>query len=215
MLGELLASLSLEVPEGKQDMLVAFLQELLRWNRRINLTAITDPAEAVEKHLVDSMTLLPLLSGEERLLDLGSGGGFPCIPLKIVLDRLRVVSVDSVNKKISFQKQAVRSLGLKGIDPLHIRAEALMEKAGMAEGFDRIVSRAFTSLPGFAAYALPYLAPDGQIVAMKGAEGEAEYAESRNDLEAAGLSCVEIRSLVLPRSGSKRTLIVLQKADQG
>lgn len=212
LLAGLLRQLCLEVPAVASEPLLRLLNELLRWNRTHNLTAITDPAEGVEKHLVDSLTLLPLLEGGERLLDLGSGGGFPGLPLKVARPDLRVVSVDAVAKKIAFQRHAVRLLGLCGFEPLHERAEALPRRPGFAGGFDVVVSRAFTALDAFARLALPCLAPEGRIIAMKGAEGEAELAQAQPALAALGLACTDLRRLTLPASGAGRTLIVLRRA---
>jgi len=207
-----LAQMNIGLSRQTVDALVTFLDELLRWNRRINLTAITDPRAAVEKHLTDSLTLLPLLRGEERVLDLGSGGGFPCIPLKIALPGLRVFSVDAVQKKIVFQRHAVRLLGLDRFEAFHGRAEDLPQLPGCAAGFDVVLSRAFTSLASFAALARPCMAPGGRLVAMKGADGERELTEAREQLEALGLLCREVRRLRLPDSGAERTLLVFMES---
>jgi 16S rRNA (guanine527-N7)-methyltransferase len=191
------------------EKLLAFLDGLLHWNKKVNLTAITEPQAAIEKHLVDSLTLLPLLNGSERLLDLGSGGGLPAIPLKIACPGLQVLSVDAVEKKIAFQRHIARQLNLKNFQAHHGRAESLPDNPLWAGGFDLVVSRAFTSLPAFAALALPCLAPGGRIVAMKGGDGVRELAEGSDILARLGLKCSEVRSLHLPASDSTRTLIVL------
>jgi len=206
-----LRQLSLEVSADASDKLLRLLDELLRWNRTHNLTAITDPVEGIEKHLVDSLTLLPLLAGYERLLDLGSGGGFPGLPLKIARPDLSIVSVDSVAKKINFQRHAVRLLGLRGFEPLHARAESLSEFPGYSGGFDVVVSRAFASLPVFASLALPCLQPRGRILAMKGAEGERELMEAESELASYGLFCTDLQQLRLPASGALRCLLVLRR----
>ncbi len=211
-LSEQLAALALEVEAPARDRLIIFLEELLRWNRRINLTAITDPVEAVEKHLVDSLALLPLLRGDERMLDLGSGGGFPGLPCKLARPGLQITSVDAVQKKITFQRHAARLLGLEGFVALHCRAEELPVRLGDSCRFDVVVSRAFTSLPGFVALALPCLAPAGRIIAMKGAEGEAELEAAATDLQRLGVGCSELRRLVLPCSGARRTLLVFKRS---
>jgi 16S rRNA (guanine527-N7)-methyltransferase len=211
LLARQLAQMGIVVGRENLDRLISFLDELLRWNRRINLTAITDADAAIEKHLVDSLTLVPMLGGDERMLDLGSGGGFPCIPLKIVLPRLRVFSVDAVQKKIIFQRHAARLLGLDHFEAFHGRAEDLPGVDPCAAGFGVVLSRAFTSLPSFAALARPCLAPGGRIVAMKGAEGEKELAEAQVQLGDLGLMCREVRRLRLPASGAERTLLVLME----
>jgi 16S rRNA (guanine527-N7)-methyltransferase len=206
-----LRQLSLHVPASASGHMLQLLDELLRWNRTHNLTAITDPAEGIEKHLTDSLTLLPLLTGEERLLDIGSGGGFPGLPLKIARPALSVVSVDAVAKKIAFQRHAARLLGLQDFVPLHMRAEKLPNLPAYASGFDVVVSRAFAALPVFASLALPCLKPEGRIVAMKGAEGARELAEAEGELAKLGLVCTELRRLQLPASGAVRCLLVLTR----
>lgn len=210
-LAEWLSVLDLQVPPVCLPRLLLFLDEMLRWNRRSNLTAITDPEEALEKHLVDSLTPLPLLGTAVRLLDLGSGGGFPGIPLKLAQPELRLVSVDAVGKKIAFQRHAARYLGLTGFEALHERAENLPLKPDLAAGFQLVISRAFTSIPDFARLALPCLAPGGALLAMKGPEGGRELAAAVPLLVSAGLVPTEVRSLQLPASGAERTLIVLRR----
>ena len=190
-------------------MLLRYLDELLHWNRSINLTAVNDPQEALEKHLVDSLTPLPLLTGREKLLDLGSGGGLPGIPLKIVSKGLRVVSVEAVGKKAAFQRHVVRLLELADFEVRQQRAEDPRLRDALAHSFDIIISRAFTSLSGFAGLAVPFLAPGGKIVAMKGPEGERELDSAQNDLAQMSLECLEVRRLTLPVSGARRLLIVL------
>jgi len=207
-----LQKLSLAVTAGAGKDLLWFLDELLRWNRHHNLTAIKEPREAIEKHLVDSLTVLPLLMANERLLDIGSGGGFPALPLKIALPSLAVVSVDAVAKKIAFQRHVARTLGLQAFEALHSRAEALPEQVGYKYGFDVVISRAFAAIPVFTAMAEPCLAPGGKIIAMKGADGERELAAAKTQLLEQGLVCVELRQLQLPVSGARRSLLILQRS---
>ena len=209
-LGRLLFELSLEVAATAQQDLLVLRDELLRWNRRINLTAIRDPREALEKHLVDSLTLCPLLDGRERLLDLGSGGGFPGLPLQIARPGLQVVSVDAVRKKIAFQRHVARTLNLEGFVAWAGRAEAVADQPGWKHAFDVVVSRAFTDLPNFVALALPCLAPGGRMVAMKGPDARSELQAAQEGLERLGVICREVRSLALPASGARRCLVVLQ-----
>lgn len=197
------------VPEAAQARLLWFLDEMLRWNCKVNLTAITDPQEAVEKHLVDSLTVLPFLHGKERLLDIGSGGGFPGIPLKLARPELRLVSVDAVGKKINFQRHVGRQLGLTGFLPLAARIEDLPQQSEFRGSFDVIITRAFASLPEFARRALPLLAAGGYLLAMKGGEGESELRAAEAELQAVGLTQKEVHTLHLPVSGSRRTLILM------
>ena len=186
-----------------------FAEELKKWNKKINLTAIDDDRGIAVKHLVDSLSLLKVVQGEGRLLDIGSGGGFPCIPAKIALPDLEVVSVDAVVKKISFQKQAVRLLNLVRFEAIHVRAETLAEK--YAGYFDWVVSRAFSDIPSFVAMALPLLKSDGRIVAMKGRNAAEELAVAQGVLEQMGVRVESSQEFPLPGSGDARCLLVLVK----
>ena len=189
--------------------LALFVAELKRWNKRINLTAITSDREIAVKHLLDSLTLTTILPQTGRLLDIGSGGGFPAIPLAIVFPSLSITSVDAVGKKITFQRHICRLLSLTNLSAIHARAESL---AGTdPAGFDWVVSRAFSSIPLFARLALPVLKPDGTIVAMKGREGEREAADAATELADLGLRVVGVNTLLLPGDNATRTLVLIRK----
>jgi 16S rRNA (guanine527-N7)-methyltransferase len=210
VLGDLLAPLGITLAPAVLNQLEWLGRELLRWNRTHNLTAIVEPGEVREKHLVDSLTLLPLLGNAVRLLDLGSGAGFPALPVKIACPALEVVSVDAVGKKIAFQRHVARTLGLTGFTAVHGRAEDLSGLPCCAPGFDLVTARALGALPLLVALAAPCLAPDGRLIAMKGAEGQRELAGCQGELQAAGWSaaCHEVR---LPVSGATRCLITLKR----
>ncbi len=204
-----LARLELQVDDSVSERLIVLLEELLRWNKTYNLTSITDRLEAVEKHLVDSLTILPYLHQGDRLLDIGSGGGFPSLPIKFVRPDVDMVSVDSVAKKIRFQKHVIRKFGLSGYEAWHGRAEDLPNQKFAAGGFDLIVARAFSSLEKLVDLALPCLRPSGRIIAMKGPEGDTELNAAANLLDNSGLQCRELIKLQLPASGADRRLLIL------
>jgi 16S rRNA (guanine527-N7)-methyltransferase len=186
-----------------------FAEELKKWNRKINLTAIADDEGIAVKHLVDSLSLLKVVHAPGRLLDIGSGGGFPCIPVKIALPELDMISVDAVVKKISFQKQAVRLLNLVNFNAIHVRAETLA--ADYANSFDWVVSRAFSDIPSFIAMALPVLKDDGRIVAMKGRNAEEEVAAAEAELTKMGVRVESVQEFSLPGCGDARALVVMAK----
>lgn len=186
------------------------VSELLRWNQRRNLTAITDPDEVLEKHLYDSLTLLKFAQKAQRMLDIGSGAGFPSLPVKIACPELEVVSVDSVGKKIDFQRHMARLLGLQKFSALHGRVEDLLEHDLCCDGFDLVTARAVCSLNEFVALAEPFLLPNGCLLAMKGPEGEQELADCRESLVKKGWD-VSLERLILPRSGAIRCLIKLSR----
>lgn len=203
-------ALGIELTPAQLAAFVLLAVELRKWNRRINLTAIRGDEEVALKHFVDSLALLPHVRNARTLLDLGSGAGFPGLPLKIVLPELAVVSVDAVEKKVLFQRHAARTLGLAGFTPLHCRGEEL--PARYPAGFDVIVARAFADLPTFLRVAQPLLAPGGSIIAMKGEGGGREAEVAAASVTALGLAIREVREFRLPVSGESRSLIILAQA---
>lgn len=202
---------AVELTAEELSLFDLFAEELKKWNRKINLTAIKNDREIVVKHFVDSLSLLGCLNTSGTLLDIGSGGGFPAIPLKILLPELPVVSVDAVEKKILFQRHAARVLQLCEFTALHARVEDLVKSS--AAQFDTIVSRAFADLSVFVGLALPLLKPTGQIIAMKGREGRDEALAGEEKLAGLGAKIVDCIHLRLPSSGAERFLVVVEKKE--
>jgi len=166
-------TLGVRVSAAQAAQFEAHIRELLLWNRKTNVTAITQPFEVAIKHVVDSLAIARWIHPEASVLDVGSGGGFPGIPLKILVPSLSVTLIDSSRKKISFQRHVIRTLGLVNIDAVQTRIEALSADPGYLQGgspnaFSVIVCRAFTDLARFVEMAMPLLAPAGMIIAMKG-----------------------------------------------
>jgi 16S rRNA (guanine527-N7)-methyltransferase len=206
-----LRSWNLTCDSDQADDLIVYLNELLHWNKKINLTAITEPSEALEKHLIDSLLLLRYIKRGDFIVDLGSGAGLPAIPLAITRKDLDIVSVDSVGKKINFQKHIKRKLKLSGIKPLNARVETLAEAEEYINNFDIVTARAFTSLLDIATVAAPLLNNKGRILAMKGAEGEKELAAAAGGLREAGFTGMYVDTYQLPFSKAVRTIIVIEK----
>ena len=213
-LAQQLAAIGVVLDTGVLERLEWLANELLRWNGTHNLTAITDPDEVRVKHLADSLTLLPLLSGATRLLDLGSGAGFPALPLKIARPELEVVAAAAVGKKITFQRNVARALQLQGFTAIHGRAEEVPASPVCAPGFDVVTARALGNLPLLARLAAPCMMPAGRLIAMKGAEAETELAAAAAELATLGFACIARHRLCLPLSGAERTLLVLQQHDR-
>lgn len=194
--------LSLTLPEGAIDQLLAWADELLKWNARVSLTAIVNPPEVVEKHLLDSLAVCPEVSGAATLLDLGAGAGLPGLPLAVALPSLRVTLVDAVAKKVAFMKSAAVKAGVAPrARALHGRAEGRPD----AEQLPRasvVISRAFRDVGPFLDLARAYLEPGGRVVAMTGqTPAEPELAALAR---AAGLELVSRRTFTLPFSGDPR-----------
>lgn len=187
--------------------MIQFLDELLRWNKRINLTSIRNRDDALEKHLLDSLVLLGCLPLSGRLLDMGSGGGLPGIPLAISRPGLQVVSVDGVGKKINFQKHIKRLLALANFQPVHSR----LEEVGDLDPFDFVTARALSDFSTLMRLSAPLLKKGGEFLVMKGPEGEAELEECIKNGDSDLFQVKAIRRYRLPFSCSERQLIVLTK----
>ena len=206
-----LSQFDLQLPAEIIQKELVFLDELLRWNQRINLTSITDRAEAIEKHLIDSLLLLPYVQNSSKIMDLGSGGGLPGIPLAIAISSLQVVSIDSVGKKINFQKHLKRLLHLENLQVVQSRAENL-DQIPLAEGeYDLVVARAFTSLETLLNCAAPWLKPGGRVIAMKGPGGSSELSSAETAIKQNGFTSPEVFSYQLPFSHAERQLLILKK----
>ena len=173
------ARFGLRIGPGQADAFAVHAREMVRWTRVTNLTAITDPREIAVKHFVDSIAPAGRIPENARLLDVGSGAGFPGIALKIVRPSMDVVLLDSSRKKISFLKHVIRTLNLEGIDALHGRVEDLADRHGLPMAFDVVICRALTTLDTFAEMALPLLSTGGIGMALKGTSVEREKGSPR------------------------------------
>lgn len=185
-----------------------YAEMLTERNEKVNLTAITDPDEIRVKHFTDSLAAIELIKTGATVLDIGSGAGFPGIPLKIARDDISVTLLDSVNKKVAFMNDVIADLGLKNIEAVHARIEDFPHKGE----FDVAVSRAVAELTTLAEYALPFVKVGGTFVAYKSEKAEAEAAAAGNVVALLGGRLREIREVnVAP--GLTRKLIVIDKID--
>ncbi|MFB3885245.1 MAG: 16S rRNA (guanine(527)-N(7))-methyltransferase RsmG [Thermodesulfobacteriota bacterium] len=187
-----------------------YLKELLKWNQKINLTAIRSEKGMVLKHFLDSLSVFPHLSQASSLLDIGSGAGFPGIPLKIVEPSLEVTLIDSVLKKVDFQRHIIRILGLKGIRAIHGRVQDREARQTLGERFDRVVSRAFSDLPTFLCLSFPFLKRGGMALAMKG-QGSNGDTQSLSETEKTPYRLQKAVSFSLPFSSSRRSILLFEK----
>ena len=184
-----------------------FAVEQKKWNRKVNLTAITWENEIAIKHFIDSLHLAPYIFDEDYMLDMGSGAGLPVIPLKIIKPATMMISVDAVAKKVNFQRYLIRTLRLKRIEVLQARAEDL--HWAYSNKFNIITSRAFTRLDKFVSLAAPLLTRGGRLIAMKGADVEDEIAACNGKLEELGFAVTAIHRYDLPNNMGKHSLVVL------
>ncbi|MBW2467141.1 MAG: 16S rRNA (guanine(527)-N(7))-methyltransferase RsmG [Deltaproteobacteria bacterium] len=210
--------MGLHLPEQAHalDRLALYFQELKKWNRKINLVARNlDDRQILEKHFLDSLTLLSIINPEnqahEKVLDVGTGAGFPGLVLKTVCPKLEVVLIEPRRNRYYFLKQVVRMLGLEGVELLNDRLEKTAELQELSgRKFTLITSRAFTDINQFIELSLPYLALEGRIVCMKGPHAEKELNFLRQRGMAGNLIVSEIKKLRLPFSKAERLLLALK-----
>ncbi len=180
-----------------ESQLLAYLDELERWNAAYNLTAVRDRDEMVTRHLLDSLAVLPFVSG--RVLDVGSGAGLPGIPLALVNPALQVTLLDSNGKKARFMRQAKRVLKLTNIEIVQSRVENYQP----AQTFDRVISRAFASLPDFLSACARLVSLEGSLLAMKGRLDPEEMSEIPTEIR-----LIETKKLVVPGLNEERHLVI-------
>ena len=169
-----LKDLNINVSEQQAQLMSLHAKELMLWNKKINLTAIKQPIQIVEKHFIDCLAVSSFIKNEKSIIDMGSGGGFPGIPLKIMKPDLEIVLMDSSRKKINFLKHVIRLLDLTNINAIHTRVQDLHENISFKNRFDAVISRAFTELSNFVDLASPFLNKGGSIYAMKGKHAKKE-----------------------------------------
>ncbi|NLK08521.1 MAG: 16S rRNA (guanine(527)-N(7))-methyltransferase RsmG [Firmicutes bacterium] len=184
---------------------------IVEWNQRLNLTSIP-VQEMGEKHFLDSLTLLllPEVEKSRRLIDVGSGAGFPGVPIKIARPNMQITLIDSLQKRIEFLKNVIDSLGLEGINCFHGRAEEIGQNRTHREQYDAAVARAVAPLVLLAEYLLPLVRVGGTMVAMKGPGGRDEVPEAADAVEMLGGELSRIIDTALP-SGDRRQLVVIKK----
>ncbi len=187
-----------------------YLKELLKWNRKINLTAIQTEKGIVLKHFLDSLSVFPYLPKPSSILDIGSGAGFPGIPLKIIQPTLGVTLIDSVRKKVDFQRHIIRTLGLKGIEAIHGRVQDKGILQSLGGRFDIIVSRAFSDLRTFLILSFPFLKGGGWVIAMKG-DVESDKLRFLTEAEGTAYRLQKTVPLTLPFSSFKRAILLFEK----
>jgi 16S rRNA (guanine527-N7)-methyltransferase len=186
---------------------------LLEWNEKMNLTAIKDDKEIILKHFVDSLTIVPYLKGTGSFIDVGTGAGFPGIPLKIALSHLDTVLLDSLEKRVGFLDTVISGLGLEGIKAVHMRAEDAGMSPEFRERFDAATARAVASLPVLLEYCLPFVKTGGVFIAMKGSSTQ-EISMSGKALEILGGEIEEVKEFTLPDTDIKRSIVIIRKLRQ-
>lgn len=200
--------------ESQLENFFKYKDILKEWNAKINLTAIEDDKEIIIKHFIDSLSILPYLENSDKtLIDIGTGAGFPGIPVKIAYKNINITLLDSLDKRIKFLDEVIQKLGLSGIKTFHGRAEDYGMKKEHRETYDVVVARAVAALPVLLEYCLPFVKTGGIFIAMKGSNLE-EVGNSSKALKTLGGEVMDIKEIALPFSDMKRNIISVRKLRQ-
>jgi 16S rRNA (guanine527-N7)-methyltransferase len=200
-----------QITEKKQNQFYDYMNMLIEWNKKINLTAITEPNQIILKHFVDSMTILNEINDNSKIIDVGTGAGFPGIPLKIINDKLEIVLLDSLNKRINFLNEVIQKLKLENINSIHFRVEEVGQNMKYREKFDVATSRAVASLNILVEYMLPLIKVGGICICMKGSEIEPEVQDSKKAIGILGGKIEKIKSFNLANTDIKRNIVIIKK----
>lgn len=206
-----LKAIGIELSDEQLEQFLTYYEMLIEKNKVMNLTAITDFDEVLEKHFEDSLSLIQAVDLEksQAVIDLGTGAGFPGIPLKIAFPNLQITLADSLNKRILFLDDVIRELGLVGIDTVHGRAEDLAKNSDYREKFDLCVSRAVANLSTLSEYCLPFVKIGGKFISYKAGECDEEVAASKSSVFLLGGKISDIKKFELGESG--RAFVIIDK----
>lgn len=204
-------SINVEISLEQAEKFYKYMELLLEWNEKINLTAITEPNDIILKHFIDSVTIEKYLNKEAKLIDIGTGAGFPGIPLSILREDLKITLMDSLNKRIKFLDEVVLKNQLLNVDTVHSRAEELARNKDFREKYDVATSRAVASLNVLLEYMIPFIKVGGYCICMKGSNIDEEINNSEKALKILQCEIIKIEKFELPGSDYGRNIIIIKK----
>lgn len=210
-LKELAKQIQIDLDDEQSEKFYNYMTLLLEWNEKMNLTAITEQDDVILKHFIDSMTILEYLSEAKDIIDVGTGAGFPGIPIAIMNKDKNVTLMDSLNKRINFLNEVCRDISLKNVKTVHSRAEDLGRNEEFREKYDVAASRAVANLSTLAEYMLPFVKVGGVCICMKGQDTEEEVKNSEFAIEILGGEIENIFELCLPGTDMGRTIVLIRK----
>lgn len=202
--------INIEISEEESNKLYMYMNLMLEWNKKINLTSITDEEDIIIKHFVDSLSINKYLSKNKNVMDVGTGAGFPGIPLKIFNEDIEFILVDSLNKRINFLEEVKQALNINKLELVHSRIEDLAKDIKYREKIDMVVSRAVANLSVLSEYMLPFVKIGGFCICMKGPNIDDELENSKNAIKILGGKIEKVESLVLP-GNLERNIIIIKK----
>ena len=208
---EKIAKINIEITDEQIEKFYKYMNLLIEWNEKINLTSIIEPNDIIIKHFVDCGTILKYINNNDNVIDVGTGAGFPGIPIKILNESLNITLIDSLNKRINFLKEVAEDLNLKNLKIIHGRAEDLAQNKEYREKYDKSVSRAVANLSTLSEYDLPFVKINGQMIAMKGFEIDDELENAKKAINVLGGKVEKVEKFNLIDTDNKRSIIVINK----
>lgn len=201
---------NIEITRIQAEKFYLYMKELLEWNEKINLTAITDENEIIIKHFMDSVTILNKIENKRNIIDIGTGAGFPGIPIAIMNEKIEITLLDSLNKRIIFLNDIIKKLNLNNVKAIHGRAEDIAHNIEYREKYDIVTSRAVAPLNTLLEYMLPFNKVDGICICMKGSNIDEIVNANKSIKELGGeMNCIE--KIILPNTDMERNLIIIKK----
>lgn len=203
--------IGVEIDENMLEQFCEYKNLILEWNEKINLTAITDELEIIVKHFVDSLTINKYIEQNKSIIDIGTGGGFPGIPLKILNKGNEMVLFDSLNKRLVVLQEIIKKLGLENIETLHGRAEETFKNKEYREKYDIATSRAVAALNVLVELMLPAVKVGGICICMKGNNADAEIDSAKNAIKELGGEIIKVEKIILPEFNLERNIVIIKK----
>ena len=208
------SKIQINLQEEQVKKFFDYMNLIIEKNKVMNLTSITQPEEIILKHFIDSLTVSKYIKDNEKIIDVGTGAGFPGIPLKIEKTKTEIILLDSLNKRINFLNEVINKLNLEKIYAEHARAEDAGKNKKYRENFDIAISRAVAPLNILVEYLIPFVKVGGKCICMKGNYNEDEISEAKNAIKILGAEIVNIEKIKLPDTDYNRTIIIIGKKEK-